>query len=53
MKSIVIAWAGLLILAPACWAQQAPSPLENYRKLKFPAQDGDASCPNHADLMVR
>ena len=47
MKSVVLAWAGLLVLAPAGWAQQAPSPspspLESYRKLQFPPKEANFS----------
>lgn len=37
MKRTVIAFAGLLVLAPAGWPQEV-SPLERYRNLQFPAK---------------
>lgn len=39
MKSMVIALASFLVLVPTGWAQQPPSPLEGYRKLKFPPKE--------------
>ena len=39
MTRIVAALTALLVLPPTSWAQPAPSPLEEYRNLAFPAKE--------------
>src|SRR5262245_39786656 len=41
MKSTLLMLAGLLILAPPGWPQEAPSALERYRKLEFLPKEGN------------